>query len=113
MWGAPRIHSVLLMLGIEVAQSTVARYMTKRAGAALPRLEDNVQRLFERAGTTFTEFMLEQRLLLARKMLIAPGNRHSKISAIASDAGLCDLSYFNRVFRRRFNATPSELRNNN
>jgi hypothetical protein len=30
--GAPRIHSELLMLGIEVAQSTVARYMTKRQG---------------------------------------------------------------------------------
>ncbi len=32
LWGAPRIHSELLMLGIEVAQSTVARYMTKRQG---------------------------------------------------------------------------------
>jgi hypothetical protein len=33
LWGAPRIHGELLMLGIEVAQSTVARYMTKRQGA--------------------------------------------------------------------------------
>src|SRR5271163_1870264 len=32
LWGAPRIHGELLMLGIEVAQSTVARYMTKRHG---------------------------------------------------------------------------------
>ncbi len=32
LWGAPRIHSELLMLGIEVAQSTVTRYMTKRHG---------------------------------------------------------------------------------
>jgi hypothetical protein len=30
LWGAPRIHSELLKLGIEVAQSTVARYMGKR-----------------------------------------------------------------------------------
>ena len=28
-WGAPRIHGELLMLGIEVAQSTVAKYMAK------------------------------------------------------------------------------------
>jgi transposase InsO family protein len=34
LWGAPRIHSELLMLGIEVAASTVARYMTKRQGPA-------------------------------------------------------------------------------
>jgi hypothetical protein len=32
LWGAPRIHGELLMLGIEVAQSTVARYITKRHG---------------------------------------------------------------------------------
>jgi transposase InsO family protein len=31
LWGAPRIHGELLMLGIEVAQSTVAKYMG-RAG---------------------------------------------------------------------------------
>ena len=29
-WGAPRIHGELLMLGIEVAQSTVAKYMDRR-----------------------------------------------------------------------------------
>src|SRR5882724_7538195 len=27
LWGAPRIHGELLKLGIEVAQSTVAKYM--------------------------------------------------------------------------------------
>ena len=32
LWGAPRIHGELLMLGIEVAQSTVARYMFRRQG---------------------------------------------------------------------------------
>lgn len=30
LWGAPRIHGELLMLGIEVAQSTVAKYMCRR-----------------------------------------------------------------------------------
>lgn len=28
-WGAPRIHGELLMLGIDVSESTVGRYMTK------------------------------------------------------------------------------------
>jgi transposase InsO family protein len=31
LWGAPRIHGELLMLGIEVAQSTVAKYMLPRS----------------------------------------------------------------------------------
>jgi transposase InsO family protein len=30
LWGAPRIHGELLKLGVEVAQSTVAKYMAKR-----------------------------------------------------------------------------------
>jgi len=29
LWGAPRIHGELLKLGIEVAQSIVAKYMAK------------------------------------------------------------------------------------
>ena len=29
LWGAPRIHGDLLMLGIEVAQSTVSKYMIR------------------------------------------------------------------------------------
>jgi hypothetical protein len=33
LWGAPRIHGELLKLGFEVAQSSVAKYMVKRAMA--------------------------------------------------------------------------------
>ena len=32
LWGAPRIHGELLKLGVEVAQSSVAKYMVKRPG---------------------------------------------------------------------------------
>jgi len=32
LWGAPRIHGELLKLGIEMAQSTVAKYMGRRRG---------------------------------------------------------------------------------
>jgi len=32
LWGAPRIHGELLKLGFEVAQSSVAKYMTRRRG---------------------------------------------------------------------------------
>ena len=34
LWGAPRIHGELLKLGIEVAQSTVSKYMPKGAPAS-------------------------------------------------------------------------------
>jgi hypothetical protein len=32
LWGAPRIHGELLKLGVEVAQSTVAKYMGRGRG---------------------------------------------------------------------------------
>jgi hypothetical protein len=31
LWGAPRIHGELLKLGVDIAQSTVARYMCRRS----------------------------------------------------------------------------------
>src|SRR4051812_21842882 len=69
------------------------------------------QRLFAQSGVTFTEFVLEQRLSLARRLLTDPCNRHRKISDIAYEAGFGDLSYFNRVFRRGFGITPSDMQN--
>lgn len=32
LWGAPRIHGELLKLGIEISETTVAKYMVKRRG---------------------------------------------------------------------------------
>ena len=69
-----------------------------------------VQRLFERSGMTFTEFVLEQRLLAARRLLSSPNGRHGKIGTVAYSVGFGDLSYFNRTFRGRFGVTPSEWR---
>jgi hypothetical protein len=36
LWGAPRIHGELLMLGIEVSQATVGKYMVRRIGRPSP-----------------------------------------------------------------------------
>ena len=70
--------------------------------------ERQVQRLFAHSGTTFSEFVIEQRLSLARRLLLHSG-RQRKVSDIAYAAGFSDLSYFNRTFRRRFGVTPTEL----
>jgi AraC-like DNA-binding protein len=67
------------------------------------------QRLFASAGTTFTEFVLEQRLLLSRQLLLRDPAHLRKVSDIAFTAGFNDLSYFHRSFKRRFGVTPSDL----
>ena len=69
-----------------------------------------IQMLFEEAGTTFSEFVLERRLELAQNMLASPRYATRSVTEIAMDAGFGDLSHFNRRFKRRFLMTPSELR---
>jgi AraC-like DNA-binding protein len=69
-----------------------------------------VRKLFADEELSFSEFVLEKRLALARRMLLDLRNDARTISTIALDAGFADLSYFNRSFRSRFGATPSEIR---
>jgi AraC-like DNA-binding protein len=69
-----------------------------------------VQRLFEADGTTFSDFLTNQRLARAHRMLCEPQTGPSAISTIAYDVGFGDLSYFNRRFRRRYGMTPREVR---
>jgi AraC-like DNA-binding protein len=70
----------------------------------------SIQRLFEREESTFSAFKLEQQLAHARRELADARYAGWTIGAIALAAGFGDLSYFHRVFRRRYGATPSELR---
>lgn len=69
-----------------------------------------MQMLFEDEGTTFTQFVREQRLGLARSMLVSPRFDDRRISDVAFDVGFGDLSYFNRAFNQRFGMSPGEAR---
>src|SRR5262245_9671780 len=69
-----------------------------------------VQHLFEPSGTSFTRSRLEQRLLLAHRLLREPRSRWRKISEVCTAAGFSDISYFNRAFRARFGARPTDVR---
>ena len=69
-----------------------------------------VQRLFEEEGTTFTDFVLAERLARAKELLNDPRFADRPVSIIAFDVGFGTLSYFNRTFRRRFGASPSDVR---
>jgi AraC-like DNA-binding protein len=69
-----------------------------------------VRKLFEADGTTFTDFVLSQRLSRAYQMLTDPKLGDRTIAVIANAAGFNDISYFNRSFRRAYSATPSDIR---
>ncbi|HEY7428129.1 MAG TPA: helix-turn-helix transcriptional regulator [Gemmataceae bacterium] len=69
-----------------------------------------VQMLFKAEGTTFSRFVLCQRLACAHRMLTDPRYAAWTITAIALEAGFGDLSTFNHAFRRAYGASPSDLR---
>ena len=69
-----------------------------------------LQRMFEADGVTFTDFVLAERLAHAHRMLRDAAHAGRAISTIAFDCGFQHISYFNRVFRARFAASPSDVR---
>ncbi|MCM8730891.1 AraC family transcriptional regulator [Hephaestia sp. GCM10023244] len=69
-----------------------------------------VRRLFQDEGSSFSAYILGQRLERAHRLILHPGPAPRTIAAIAYACGFGDLSYFNRTFRQRFAMTPSDLR---
>jgi AraC-like DNA-binding protein len=85
--------------------------LTAEAVAARHRISERYfRKLFAAAGTSFSDFVLDQRLALCHRRLVDPSFIGHTVSAIAFGAGFGDLSYFNRAFRRRYGATPTEIR---
>jgi AraC-like DNA-binding protein len=70
----------------------------------------SIQRLFEAEGTTFSEYVVTQRLARAYRILTDPRNADQKISAVAFDVGFGDVSYFHRSFRERYGDSPAAVR---
>jgi len=69
-----------------------------------------VHKLMEPTGRTFGEWLLDERLLRCVRMLEDTTHARRKISDIAWTCGFNDLSHFNKMFRSRLGATPSDLR---
>ena len=72
-----------------------------------------VRKLFEQEGTSFTTFVLGERLTRVRRMLRDSRHAHLTIAQLAHACGFNDISYFNRAFRRHFGATPTDVREQN
>jgi AraC-like DNA-binding protein len=104
---AARLHALKHDIAGSLAEADLSVATLAARHGCTPR---SIQRLFETEGTTFTDYLLAQRLAQAHRMLTDPQRAGDKVSAIAYDCGFGDVSYFNRVFRRRFGAVPSDVR---
>lgn len=58
-------------------------------------------------GTSFIEYLNDYRLTMAAQMLLASAE---PIVVVAGASGFENLSYFNRLFKRKYKMTPSEYR---
>jgi AraC-like DNA-binding protein len=104
---AARLHAIKQDIARNVDQPDLSVATLAKRHGCTPRF---VQRLFETEGTTFTEYVLAQRLARAHRLLLDPRREAEKISVVAYDSGFGDVSYFNRMFRRHFGAAPSDIR---
>ncbi|NDL71863.1 helix-turn-helix transcriptional regulator [Vreelandella alkaliphila] len=70
-----------------------------------------IRALFNSKGTSFTDYLLEQRLQLAFDALTnTQATQQRSVSDIAFRAGFNHLSWFYRAFKHRFGIPPGEAR---
>lgn len=70
----------------------------------------SVQNLLGETGTSFTERVIELRVQKARAMLSDRRHDRLRVSDLAAACGFNEVSYFDRRFRRRFGASPTQYR---
>jgi len=106
---AARLHAIKQDIAQHLGDEDLTLTTLALRHGCTPRF---VQRLFENEGTSFTDYVLAQRLARAHRLLSDPRFAGEKIATVAYDVGFGDLSYFNRAFRRHYGAAPSEIRLN-
>ena len=58
-------------------------------------------------GQSFIDYLNDYRLTMASRMLVAS---EASVLSIAQEVGIDNMSYFNRVFKRKFGMTPRDFR---
>lgn len=101
-----RLEAIKGMIEENLADGSFSIADVAQAEGITPRA---IQKLFSKAGTTFSRYVLERRLVLAKTRILAD-TAATPISQIVYSVGFNDLSYFNRTFRSRYGIRPTDLR---
>jgi AraC-like DNA-binding protein len=104
---AARLRAILTDISAHLGDGDLSVAEIARRHRVTPRY---VHKLFEYEGLTFSSFVLGQRLSRVHRLLSDPHLADRSVSSVAFDVGFGDLSYFNRTFRQRYAATPTEIR---
>jgi AraC-like DNA-binding protein len=104
---AARLNAIKADIIRHIADNTLSVASIADRHHVTPRY---VHMLFAAEEHTFTEFLIEQRLTRTHRLLTDARLADRTISGIAFEVGFTNISYFNRVFRRRYGASPSDIR---
>jgi AraC-like DNA-binding protein len=102
-----RAHEILRRIGAGFSRPSFGPAEVARAMGLSSRY---VNELMQETGVSFAERVMELRLQKARGLLAAPPRTVMRVSDIAYACGFNEVSYFNRCFRRRFSASPTQMR---
>ncbi|OQM76538.1 hypothetical protein BFN67_14285 [Pseudaminobacter manganicus] len=104
---AARLRGIKATIESQLSEPSLSLHDIAASNGISPRY---VGKLFRNEETTFSDFVLGRRLHRACQLLRHREHAASTIAAVAYACGFGDLSYFNRTFRRRYDMTPSEYR---
>jgi AraC-like DNA-binding protein len=104
---AVRLHAIKADIRASLGEQGLSLTAIAARHGVTPRY---VQALFADEGSTFSQFLVGERLARMHQTLCDPLHMARTTSSIAYDAGFGDLSHFNRAFRRRYGGTPSDVR---
>jgi AraC-like DNA-binding protein len=102
-----RQHEILREIG---ARFTDPDFSAQDLARQMSVTDRYVQDLLHECGSSFGERVLELRLQRARAMVEDCRYDRLRIGEIANASGFNTIPYFNRSFRRRFGATPTQFR---
>ena len=108
MQSVPVVRLRVLMADI-VRNAGSPDYSLGKLAARHRLTQRQIQRLFAKRGTTFSKFLLGERLSRAHRVLSNLRVSEVRISDVAHACGFGDLSYFNRTFLARYGVSPTEL----
>lgn len=91
-----------------ISEHYKTRLSIEKMAQACQLSESHFMKFFKSVtGMTFTEYVNDCRLTAAAHSLLST---QAPITEIASDCGFENVSYFNRLFRRKYHTTPTKYR---
>ena len=99
-----KLKSVVKYVELNYAAPTSIDQMADLAGFS----KSHFMKYFKaHMAVSFTEYLNDYRLTIAARLLLSSSD---SIGNIAVDTGFDNLSYFNRIFKKKYHCTPSKFR---